>query len=224
MNLLALDASTDCLSVGLATRGKMVSVERPMLRQHARMLLPIVERLLVENECGLEQLAGIVYGQGPGSFTGLRIACCVAKGLAYAYNLPLFPVSSLAALAQAAFQKEKKVAAKGGVLAMIDARMEQVYWAYFTTPFTQANAQVSNPQAIQLNLDAPLVVTGVGYEPYLARLPVALQKKIGQHFPSYPSAQAMLAFALEGKIAPVTAAGALPFYVRDQITQGEPRG
>lgn len=224
MNLLALDASTEFLSLALAINGELFRAEQPLPRQHARSILPMIESLLTEAECTLGQLDGIVYGQGPGSFTGLRVACSVAKGLAYAYNLPLFPVSSLAALAQSAFQKDKNLPKNSGVLAMMDARMQQVYWAYFTAPYREASAQVGGARTINLTLDTSIIVTGVGYQPYLEQLPLVLQKKIAQHFPSYPSAQAMVAFVLAARTMPLSAQDALPLYVRNQVTQGEPRG
>lgn len=103
--LLAIDASTDQASVALLINGVSISEEQGSQRTHAQILLPMIDKLLTEANSSLNQLDGIVFGCGPGSFTGLRIACSMAKGLAYAHDLPLIPVSSLAAIAWTARQK-----------------------------------------------------------------------------------------------------------------------
>src|ERR1700733_12183845 len=106
MNLLAIDTSTTRASLAINLGGEILSKEQDAQHSHARLLLPMIEQLLAEAQLTINQLDGIVYGCGPGSFTGLRIACSIAKGLAYAHDLPLFPVSSLAAIAHKALQKE----------------------------------------------------------------------------------------------------------------------
>lgn len=223
MNLLAIDTSTECASVALIVNGDLRSEEQGAQRQHARLLLPMIEGLLAEAEISLNQVDAIVYGRGPGSFTGLRIACSVAKGLAYAHDLPLFPVSSLAAIANEAMQEKEKMA-DAAVLAMIDARMNQVYWACFIDEINEAEEQVSEMANLKLTSDCPLIVAGVGYEPYLSQLPIATQSRIVSHSTLYPNARAMIRLALSGRVKPVSAAEAVPVYVRNQITQGEVRG
>ena len=106
MNLLAIDTSTEHATVAVTAHGELFSEEQGSMRQHAQFLLPMVERMLGLAGLSLTQLDGIVFGRGPGSFTGLRIACSVAKGLAYAHDLPLYPVSSLAAIAYEAHQAD----------------------------------------------------------------------------------------------------------------------
>ncbi|WP_028387747.1 tRNA (adenosine(37)-N6)-threonylcarbamoyltransferase complex dimerization subunit type 1 TsaB [Legionella fairfieldensis] len=224
MNLLAIDTSTECASVALASHESLFSKEQEGPRQHAQFILPMIESLLAEAELSMNQLDAIVYGRGPGSFTGLRIACSVAKGLAYAHDLPLFPVSSLAAIAHEVLYTDKTLK-NVSVLALIDARMNQLYWACFDRQLNEeVKEQVSDVTDILPEGKQPLVVAGVGYESYLPGLSSAVHSRMINHFTIYPRAQAMLRLVLANKIKPVSAIDASPVYIRNQITQGEPRG
>ncbi len=132
--LLAIDTATECCSVALgnASGWRERVVEDP--RQHAARLLPMVDELLAEAGLALGQLDAIAFGRGPGSFTGLRIAVSMAQGLAFATDLPLLPVSTLAAVAQEAHSfAGDPVAAEADALclASLDARMGEVYWGLF---------------------------------------------------------------------------------------------
>lgn len=223
MNLLAIDTSTDCASVALNTHGELRSKEQGAQRSHARLILPMIESLLAEAGLSLAQLDAIVYGQGPGSFTGLRIACSVAKGLAYSQDLPLYPVSSLRAIANETFYRSE-LAPNTSVLAVLDARMNQLYWGCFQQQAISVAEEVSAAMDIRPAVENPIVLAGVGYESYLQQLVPELQAKISSHLTIYPKAEAMIRLALTGAIKPVSAAEALPVYIRNQITQGEPRG
>lgn len=220
MKLLAIDTSTELASVALSLNNQIFVEEQDNLRQHAQFLLPMIERLLAKAQMPLNQLDGIVFGSGPGSFTGLRITCSIAKALAYTHDLPLFPVSSLMAIAEAALQDLPK---ETNILAMLDARMHQVYWQYFTKN-SFAIPQVSSPIDIDLPTYMPLCIAGVGFEPYIAQLPQVIQDRIVKKMMVYPHAAAMLACVAAKKIQPVDASMALPMYVRNQVTQGEGRG
>lgn len=223
MNLLAIDTSTDCASVALSVKGELLSKEQGAQRSHARLLIPMVESLLAEGGINLDQLDALVYGQGPGSFTGLRIACSVAKGLAYAQDLPLYPVSSLAAIANEAFQRE--LPQNTTLLTVLDARMNQLYWACYKQQYSAVEEQVSAASDILINFcENPLILAGLGFEPYLQQFALELQARISSSFIIYPKAEAMIRLVLTGAIKPVSAAEALPIYIRNQVTQGEPRG
>ena len=127
MQILALDTSTAWLSVAIYD-GQSVSALRERAGNGAsERLLPLVEQLLANAQVSLSQLIGVAYGAGPGSFTGVRIACGVAQGLAFGSDLPVYGVSSLAAVAHGAFR------ARGWqrVLACLDARMQEVYVATY---------------------------------------------------------------------------------------------
>lgn len=220
MNLLAIDTSTEIASVALSLKGEISSAEQGAQRSHARLILPMIEKLLAEAELSLNQLDAIVYGQGPGSFTGLRIACSVAKGLAYAQDLPLYPVSSLAAIANEALNNHEE----SKVLAVLDARMNQLYWALFNQNTLESPEQASAAAEINCDSEVSLILAGVGYETYLQQFSKSLQKKITHHSVIYPKAEAMIRVVMRGAIETISAADALPVYIRNQITQGEPRG
>ena len=95
MKILALETSTEFCSVALSLDGKVSGQEILAGRNHSEMILPMVQKFLAEAELALQQLDGIAFGAGPGSFTGLRIACGVAQGLAYATVLPVAAISTL---------------------------------------------------------------------------------------------------------------------------------
>lgn len=122
--ILALDAATEACSVALIDGEKRYQRYEVQARQHARLLLPMVESVMAEAGLQPSQLDALAVGRGPGSFTGVRIAVSTAQGLAYAAQCPCIPVSNLLALAQAAQLEEGEL----GVMA-IDARMSEVYWA-----------------------------------------------------------------------------------------------
>ncbi len=219
MNLLAIDTSTERATVAISVNGEMFSEEQDGMREHAKLLLPMVERLLALAKVSCSKLDAIVFGCGPGSFTGLRVACSVAKGLAYAHDLPLYPVSSLAAIA---YQTTRS---GSDVLAMIDARMHQVYWGYFTAGTYDVVEYVTSAPDVVLPSASPIILAGVGFESYASQLPKAVQSQIIQQITIFPDAKAMIGLVQSGQIKPVSAVDALPVYVRDQVTQGgESRG
>jgi len=123
MKLLVLDTSTEWCSAALWLDGR-VQARRVLAEQrHSSLLLPMVDELLRESAIGLRQLDGIGYGAGPGSFTGLRIACAVTQGLAFGADLPVAGVSTLQSIAEQAGAER--------VLTVLDARMAEVYWAAY---------------------------------------------------------------------------------------------
>lgn len=224
MKLLAIDTSTERASLALLCNGEISSTEQPAMRQHAQLILPMIDTLLGDAGISLKQLDGIVFGRGPGSFTGLRIACSVAKGLAFAHDLPLFPVSTLEAIASDAFMQDSLKLPKYGVLAVVDARMNQLYWAYYPADSTIAGEQVSCVSDITIQDDCPLILAGVGYQAYLEQLPLAISSRIIHNAEIYPSGKAMLRIAGQGRLTAVSAAEALPVYVRNQVIQGATHG
>ncbi|RUQ94336.1 tRNA (adenosine(37)-N6)-threonylcarbamoyltransferase complex dimerization subunit type 1 TsaB [Legionella septentrionalis] len=223
MNLLALDTSTETATVAVALGEQVFGKEQKALSQHAQLLLPMISTLLAEANLSFKQLDGIVFGRGPGSFTGLRIACSVAKALAYAHDLPVFPVSSLAAIAHKAFQQEKELPLNTQVLALLDARMQQVYYGYFSQEI-KGEEGVAAAAQLPIFPDVPLLLAGVGWDNYIAQLPSLIRARIVKQAVVFPSAQAMLNLVQSGSIKSVTAEEALPVYIRNQVTQGEPRG
>ena len=135
MHLLAFDTSTDALSVAVMRS----TPTGPLYWQHQGVggaaasgsLIAAILDLLRQADLRLQDLDAICFGSGPGSFTGLRTACSVAQGLAYGAGVPVLPVPSLLALAQAARAAHAPDANQGCVSALLDARMDQVYAATY---------------------------------------------------------------------------------------------
>ena len=144
MPILALETSTELGTCALLIGDQCLERTCPAGRPHSETLLPLIRELLAEAGLTFSQLAGIAFGVGPGAFTGLRVACGVAQGLATAADLPLVPVCSLENLAEQSGQD--------AVLSILDARMGEVYVAAYQrqagTYRQQGDIQVVPPQAV----------------------------------------------------------------------------
>ena len=151
MKILAVDTATEACSAALSVDGNLYERYEVIGRGHAERLLPMVQEVLAEAGVALAALDGIAFGRGPGSFTGLRIGTGGTQGLAFGAGLRVVPVSDLAALAaRAAIVRGERF-----VLACLDARMSQVYWAAYdcadpAAPKALAPEAVSDPGAVWL--------------------------------------------------------------------------
>lgn len=222
MKLLAIDTSTDLASVAVLVDDELICDEQGSHRTHAQLLLPMIDKLMVHSGLHLSQLDGIIFGCGPGSFTGLRIACSIAKGLAYAHDLSLIPVSSLASIAWSARNLNNKINAP--VLAVLDARMHEMYWSYFTVDSFSASEQVSAASTIQVPDNELLILAGVGIDAYWDDFPELLKSNTTCTYNVYPNAAAMIQLSQHIGIKSVSVEKAQPVYVRNQVTQGDSRG
>lgn len=218
MKLLALDTSSTACSVALLVDDKIDFLHRILPLQQAQSILPMINELLSIHKISLNQLDAIAFGCGPGSFTGVRIATSVTQGLAYAMQLPVIPVSSLAALAQAAYRELgwKKL------LVAIDARIQEVYWGAYQVneeglAVLVGQEKVSSPQEIKLSEEGWYGV-GNAWEVYadqIAYVPLNVDAS------RLPMAQGVLELA-KVKYANkewVTAKNALPIYLRDSVAK-----
>lgn len=134
--ILAIDTSSEACSVALNCEGEVVERFTDQPRKHAELVLPMVDEVLSEAGFKLDQLDAIAFGQGPGSFTGLRIAAGTVQGLAFGADLPVVPISSLASLAHRAYREN----GWQHIHVALDARMSEVYWgSYSVNEKGQAN-------------------------------------------------------------------------------------
>lgn len=218
--LLALDTSTEACSVALLTDGAILTLDEVCPQQHSKRILPMVQQLLSEAGVALSQLDGIVFGRGPGSFTGVRIGAGVCQGLAFGADLPVYGVSTLAAMAQAA----QRLHGATQVIAAIDARMAEVYIGRFVLQQGVMQAATEElalkPAALSdFNLTGDVYAVGTGWQTYAKEL---LQKQAAIIAADilYPSAQDMLTLAMPALTAGqfVAAELAEPVYVRDEVT------
>ena len=225
MKFLALDTSTEACSVALALDDQILALDEVCPQQHSKRILPMVQQLLTDAGISLHQLDGIIFGRGPGSFTGVRIGVSVAQGLAFGADLPVFGVSTLAAMAQAAAIQQNATE----VIAAIDARMAEVYIAAFTldeaglmqaiTPEIAAKPAALPEVLTSLSFTSQLLGVGTGWQTYSQALQQLAPALIADSI-LYPSAQFMLPFASRAwqQQLFVSAEQAEPVYVRDEVT------
>jgi tRNA threonylcarbamoyladenosine biosynthesis protein TsaB len=122
VTILGLDTSSEWCSVALRLpSGVVMTREERAMQRHSELILPMIDSVLGESHLRLQDMDAIAFGAGPGSFTGLRIACGVAQGLALGAGLPVVPVSTLEAMAEAVGEPR--------VVAALDARMDEIYVA-----------------------------------------------------------------------------------------------
>jgi len=127
MKILAIDTATEACSAALYIDGVITEEFQVAPREHTQLILKMIETLLQQSGLKVGQLDALAFGRGPGSFTGVRIATGIVQGLAFASDLPVVPVSTLAALAQHAYDNHQHE----HVLTAIDARMGEIYWACY---------------------------------------------------------------------------------------------
>lgn len=224
MKLLALDTTAEGCSAALWTEDGVFERAIRSPRGHTQHLLPMVRELVAESGIPLAELDALAFGRGPGSFTGLRIATGVVQGLAYGLEIPVVPVSSLAAVAAQAVRLG--IAGEGeGVAVAFDARMGEVYWNCYRVqdgyPRASAEERVCAPEKVSLTETAERWVgAGSGWT-LINQLPAVVVETVAEsHADWYPQAVdiASLAVADWSEGAQVSAWEAAPVYVRDEIT------
>jgi tRNA threonylcarbamoyladenosine biosynthesis protein TsaB len=233
---LAFDTSTDVLSLAVARGDQVWTQTLPGGAQASSGLIPAVLAMLAEADMPLASLDAIVFGRGPGSFTGLRTACAVAQGLAFGADLPVLPVDTLLAVAEEARWSQVQAglldsAADLSVLALLDARMDEVYSAAYR--WTQADGMglwhaagplqvsapdhITGPESLGLPEGSAVLLAGNAFAAYGERL-LSTQRSVPRCV-ALPTAAALLrlapAFWAQGKA--VSADQAVPLYIRDKV-------
>ena len=230
MNILAIETGTDACSCALLYSGEIIARGVVEPRRHTELLLPMVDSVLEEAGIGLGRLDAIAFGRGPGSFTGLRIACAVAQGLAFGANRPLVAVSTLQTVATGMHR------AQGArrVLVALDARMGEVYWGGFewdgVTMGPVFDESVGPPCAVRAPDGDGWTGAGPGWSAYRADL----EERLANHLADRPDtvdaerlpeavdmlAPATLAFEGGFAVAPEDAA---PVYLRSNVAPASSR-
>ncbi|MBV8030999.1 MAG: tRNA (adenosine(37)-N6)-threonylcarbamoyltransferase complex dimerization subunit type 1 TsaB [Betaproteobacteria bacterium] len=212
MRFAALETSSDWCSVALSVEGRIFSLERLAPNRHSELVLPMLQSLLEEAKLAVADLEAVAFGAGPGAFTGLRIACGLAQGLALPRGLPVVPVSSFEAIAQGSGAER--------VVACIDARMREVYYAALERrrdSWTEVVApSCVAPEAAPMPQGNGWIGCGSGF----AAFPDILAGRLSITIPSmHPNAFSVAEIAARriaaGEV--MDAADALPVYVRDKV-------
>ncbi len=187
--------------------------------QHSHRILPMIDALLGDAGLRLAGLDALAFGRGPGSFTGLRISAAVAQGLGFAADLPVVPVSSLAALAQGTTQER--------VLVAMDARMNQVYWGIYVRD-AQLRPRLVGDELVAAPADFPDPQgsgwwgAGSGWDLYAERLLARWPDQVIGWTPQcFPHARDVAILGAAGFVAgeALPAERALPVYVRDDVAK-----
>ena len=211
--ILAIETSSEMASCALLRGDTVLWRESNGVRTHSQAILPMLQELLAEAGLTVAGCDAIAFGAGPGSFTGVRTACGIAQGLAYGAGLPVIPLVTLPAMAQACH------AACGAteVLAVLDARMGEVYWGQYRLE-NGAWTVVAEPALCAPLAVAPLAVDGlVACGNGLSAYPEAFAGASLSHIMPHARELALLARAAFAEGATVAAADAQPLYLRNKI-------
>jgi tRNA threonylcarbamoyladenosine biosynthesis protein TsaB len=223
MKLLALDTSTDTMSIAVQHGDAVFTHTGAGGAQASATLIPAIEALMQQAGLQYAQLDAIAFGRGPGSFTGLRTACSVVQGLAFGANVKVLPVDTLLAVAEEArFLAQTQSLDASRILAALDARMGEVYVCNYAFDSKLSaiydSYSLKTPQNLLENLDSQPTLLAGNIRPALdAQLPD--QIKALPHLACLPTATALLRLApsLIAAGGLVEAQDALPLYIRDKV-------
>jgi len=224
VKLLAIDTSTEACSAALLIDDEIDTKFELAPQKHSQLILPMCEALLQENSITLQDLDAIAFAQGPGSFTGLRIAAGVTQGLAFGADLPVIGISTLEALAYEALCKHPDAS----IISAIDARMSEVYWAEYSlnnynSIIAAGSEQVGKPDVVFSQSKREIVTIGSGWKVYKEDF-VAFVKthNIIQSYPdALPSAKLIVQLAVKKWLNKELkkAEEALPVYLRNNVAK-----
>ena len=215
VNLLAVETSTELCSAALLRDGDLFVEEALAENRHSDLLVPMLKRLLARARLAPREMDAFAFGQGPGSFTGIRIACGIVQGLAFASGKPVVPVPSLLALAEQAHESR--------VIAAVDARMGEAYLAAYARHGEDWD-EVIAPCLVDPASAPPLpgrdwIATGSGFDrhPWLRE---AYARPVAMRFENdLPRAGAVARIGTRRFLrgAAVAAEEAAPLYLRDKV-------
>lgn len=220
-NILAFDMSTEISSVALRQGDRVYQAELDGPKP-SRRILNVANDLLAEHGMALDAMDAIAFGRGPGAFTGLRVAAGIAQGLALGLEVPVHPVSSLAALAWKAFEET----GERRILTVLDARMNEIYWAAFEVAedghmILHADEQLTPPEHLVIpagpvGSDVNWLGVGPGWHVY-GVLPELAGKHAASVHPETLRPDAAAVARLASSVAAVPVESAVPVYLRDQV-------
>ena len=223
MKLLAVETSTEACSAALSIDGEVIERFELAPREHTKLILPMIDSLLADAELKPQQLDGLAFSRGPGSFTGVRISTGVIQGIAFGADLPVVPVSTLAAIAQNYF----KHGDNDCVFTAMDARMGEIFWGVYIKD-EQGYAELMGDEAVTLaeNIvfpDNQGIGLGSGWGVYQQQLSDQLGNQLkAVEIDHLPRASAIAALGVYGfNSQAVSVENAMPVYLRDKVAKKE---
>lgn len=226
MNILALDTCTESCSAALLYQGKVYECSEMTQRGHSELILGMMDNVLSQAGVGISVVDALAFGRGPGSFTGVRVGVGVAQGIAFARDIPVIPISSLAAVAQGAADQLDI----DHLAVAMDARMGEIYCASYKRENglvkQMDDERVCPPQdfspASALDSTLEWVGVGTGWREYDAILRECFINRLAQvsvdHYPLATSIVKLAEFEAEaGRVLP--AEQAMPVYLRNNVAK-----
>ncbi len=225
MRMLAIETATEACSAALIDGSEIRQRFEHRPQQQAQLILPMIDELMREADLQVTQLDAIAFGSGPGSFTGLRIAAAVTQGIAMSADIPVIPVSTLAAIAQHTCRIDEQPA----VLAAIDARMGEVYWGVYQRNsaglmVSSESDCVSAPDSVPVPATGKWAGAGSGWRAYPDILTARCEDKLIEVYSDrWPVAEDVITLA-----RPVFESGAMllpeqaqPVYLRNKVARSK---
>ena len=220
MKLLAIETATEACSAALYIDGEVDQRYQVAPREHGKLILGMLDDLMASSQTSVSQLDAIAFGRGPGSFIGVRIAAGVTQGIAFAADLPVVPVSTLATIAQGTTYTH--------VLVAIDARMGEIYWGQYSRASgsgiieEHASESLLSPEDVVIpESQYDWVGVGSGWESYrdvLNRRLVSVDKIDENHYPAAKNTAILACHQFNlGEI--VSPEQAIPVYLRDRVAE-----
>jgi tRNA threonylcarbamoyladenosine biosynthesis protein TsaB len=224
MKLLAVETATEACSAALYIDGEITEKYSLTANGHSKLILPMIDSLLSEAGLQASTLNGLAFGCGPGSFTGVRIATGVIQGIAFALDLPVMPVSNLAAVAQDFFDHN----ADDIAFVAMDARMNEIYWGLYQRN-KSGYAELLGAEAVTPAKDIEFqdvvgVGIGAGWQAYHQELLSRLAHRVIRYeTDNLPRAKAIARLGANGfkQGLAVTVEQAMPVYLRDKVAKKE---
>lgn len=222
MNILALDTCTESCSAALLYKGELIERIELTQRGHSDLILGMMDSLFKEAGTSIAAIDAVAFGRGPGSFTGVRVCVGVAQGIAFARDLPVIPISSLAAVAQGASDEFDS----NHIAVAMDARMGEIYCASYQREDglvkIVGQERVCSPEQFKADSDQQWIGVGTGWGEYETLLRQQFSGNLEQVFVTqYPQAKNIITLAqFEAKSGRmITAEQAFPVYLRNNVAK-----
>ena len=214
MNILAIDTSTEYLSLGLQVGSEQSYILEQVGNKQSNFVIPKIQELLKQNSIAIKDIDFVAYNQGPGSFTGLRIGLSVSLGITLGLHTKIIPIPAFALYAQSVLGKTKH----NKVLIGLDARLNQMYlsgieldtFKYFIEP------QLLDPKEMNLEQNYDMLCIGSGFKVFNDVLNSNI-KQLEFIDSTYPNALNMLQLVNDGIYAPVALEYADLLYLRNKV-------